>query len=68
MMSRVGLSKDSIEEKMTGVFDLELNEGSSHINDFGDEDDDAIEVDQVRGVSRFVGGLKSWADLRGTNL
>lgn len=49
MMSRIALSKDSIEEKMTGVFDLELNEGQ-HAADV-DSDDDAIEVDQVRGVS-----------------
>lgn len=48
MMSRTTLSKDSIEEKMTGVFDLELNEG--HAADV-DSDEDAIEVDQVRGVS-----------------
>lgn len=58
MMSRVGLSKDSIEEKMTGVFDLELNEGSNHINDILDEDDDAIEVDQVRGVSCLTASLQ----------
>lgn len=39
----------SVEDKMAGVFDLELNEGHAGVD--VDTDDDAIEVDQVRAVS-----------------
>lgn len=42
-------TQHSLEEKMAGVFDLELNEG--HAAADVETDDDAIEVDQVRGVS-----------------
>lgn len=52
MMSRIQFSKQSMDEKMAGVFDLELNEGHSNDAAVVDSDDDAIEVDQVRGVSR----------------
>lgn len=47
-MARVDFSKDSVEEKMAGVFDLELNEG--HSLD-AESDEDAIDIDPMRTVS-----------------
>jgi len=43
-----------MEEKMAGVFDLELNE-AGHPGDIDDDDiEDAIEVDPMRGVGIYL--------------